>query len=253
MTGASKGIGRAVALRLAAAGGRVTATGRDARALAELADLARERGLDLRVQAADLTVSWQRVELVAAARAFAGPVSVLVHSAGTYRSAPLELARLDDLDDQYDINVRAPYALTQLLLDDLRRTQGDVVFVNSTQGLVASPRTGQYAATKHALRAVADSLRGEVGVGAPRVCTLAPGRTATPMQQEIFRAEGRAWTPELLMRPEDVADIVLAAVTLPPTVEVTDILMRPARPLPAAAANPAAPATQPAPATQAAG
>ncbi|WP_018639151.1 SDR family oxidoreductase [Parafrankia elaeagni] len=229
VTGASSGIGHAVALDLAAAGAAVLATGRDDAALSRLTHTADRRGLDIRVFATEITDACGREELAETARETLGEVSVLVHSAGVYRSSPMSIASLADLDDQYAVNLRAPYALTQLLLPDLTRSCGDIIFVNSTQGLAAGPAVGQYAATKHALRAIADSLRAELGPEGPRVCTILPGRTATAMQKKIFEMEGRDWDPEGLMQPEDIAAMVLSVVELPRRVEVTDIVMRPAR------------------------
>ncbi|OAA25595.1 short-chain dehydrogenase of unknown substrate specificity [Frankia sp. EI5c] len=229
VTGASSGIGYAVALELAAAGAAVLATGRDRAALSRLAGAAAHRGLAVRVHPAEITAAAGRERLVETARNQLGDISILVHSAGVYHSGPMSLASLSDLDDQYAVNLRAPYALTQLLLPDLTRTAGDIIFVNSTQGLAASPEVGQYAATKHALRAIADSLRAELGSKGPRVCTILPGRTATAMQKRVFELEGRDWDPEGLMQPEDVAAMVLSVLELPRRAEVTDIVMRPAR------------------------
>lgn len=229
VTGASSGIGYAVTLGLAAAGAAVLATGRDDAALSRLTRAATLRGLDVHVLASEITEARGRERLVETARRTLGDVSILVHSAGVYHSGPMSIASLADLDDQYAVNLRAPYALTQMLLPDLTRTLGDIIFVNSTQGLSASPAVGQYAATKHALRAIADSLRAELGPQGPRVCTILPGRTATAMQKKIFEMEGRDWEPEDLMQPEDVAAMVMSVLELPRRVEVTDVVMRPAR------------------------
>jgi NADP-dependent 3-hydroxy acid dehydrogenase YdfG len=110
----------------------------------------------------------------------------------------------------------------------LKASQGQIVFINSTLGLNAKrPEVGQYAATKHALKAVADSLREEVNQDGIRILSVYPGRTATPRQKRLQEEEGRAYRPELLMQPEDVATIVLCALTLPRTAEVTDISLRP--------------------------
>jgi NADP-dependent 3-hydroxy acid dehydrogenase YdfG len=88
---------------------------------------------------------------------------------------------------------------------------------------------GQYAASKHALRAIADSLRDEVNPDGVRVLSVFLGRTASPMQADIYRAEGRRYQPEQLMQPEDVAAVVINALSLPRTAEVTEVRMRPMR------------------------
>jgi len=79
------------------------------------------------------------------------------------------------------------------------------------------------------LRAVADGLREEVDRQGVRVLTVFPGRTATAMQEEVHRFEGRAYDPERFLRPGDVAAMVLNALALPRTAEVTDIHVRPMR------------------------
>ena len=99
--------------------------------------------------------------------------------------------------------------------------------MNSTVGLEARAGVGQYASTQHALRAIADALRAEVNSDGVRVLTVYLGRTATARQKRIFQLEGRQYTPELLMQPEDVAHMVMAAIRLPRTAEVTEIRMRP--------------------------
>jgi NADP-dependent 3-hydroxy acid dehydrogenase YdfG len=85
----------------------------------------------------------------------------------------------------------------------------------------------QYSATKHALKAIADSLREEVNAEGVRVVSVYPGRTATPMQAEVHELEGKPYKPERLMQPADVAEVVLTALTLPRTTEVTDLMVRP--------------------------
>jgi short-subunit dehydrogenase len=153
-------------------------------------------------------------------------MDVLVHSAGTWSYGGFDTAPVAELDRQYATNVRAPYLLTQALLPALRASAGQVVFVNSTAGLTARAGVAQYAATKHALKAMADALREEVNSEGIRVLTVYPGRTASPLQARIFQVEGRPYLPERLMQPEDVASAVLHAITLPRTAEITDLTVR---------------------------
>jgi short-subunit dehydrogenase len=108
----------------------------------------------------------------------------------------------------------------------IKARQGQIVFVNSTAGLRAEANASQYASTKHALKAVADSLREEVNAAGVRVMSLFLGRTASPMQAGVHEMEHRKYSPELLMQPEDVAAVVINALTLPRTAEVTEVSMR---------------------------
>jgi NADP-dependent 3-hydroxy acid dehydrogenase YdfG len=178
---------------------------------------------------ADLTVDDEVARLAGEIAARPGGLDVLVHSAGTIELASLETAAVDDLDRQYAANVRAPYLLTQELLPALRASQGQIVFINSTAGLAARANCGQFAATQHALKAIADSLREEVNAAGIRVLSVYPGRTSTPRQARIHEVEGKPYRPERLMQPGDVASVVVNALILPRSAEVTDLRIRPMR------------------------
>jgi NADP-dependent 3-hydroxy acid dehydrogenase YdfG len=234
VTGASSGVGRAIALRLAAEGAVVTAVGRDKTRLDALPGAAARvastgaGGGQLNPAQVDLTDDEARRAL--AASLLAGKrLDILVHSAGGYASGPHADAALDDLDALYAANVRAPYALTQELLPALRTGGGDIVVVNSSQGVRAGANAGQFAATQHAMRAITDSLRQEVNAAGIRVCGIHLGRTATPRQEAIFASEGRPYAPELLVQPQEVAEVVTGVLSLPPGAEVTEIHLRPAK------------------------
>lgn len=158
-----------------------------------------------------------------------GAVDLLVHSAGVIAVGEIRTARIEEFDWQYRVNVRAPYLLTQVLLPLIQARSGQIVFINSSAGLRANAGSCGYAASKHALKALADSLRNEVNQDGIRVVSVYPGRTATPMQEKIFRTEGRVFSPEKLLQPEDVAEIVMGAVKLSRTAEVTDLHVRSAQ------------------------
>jgi NADP-dependent 3-hydroxy acid dehydrogenase YdfG len=229
VTGASSGIGRAIALALSQQGVQVFAIGRDAARVSEVVESASRFSPAVGLQI-DLTVPGNDLIVLQRLREKTAKLDVLVHSAGLIHQGPMEHARVEDLDAQYAANVRAPYALTKSLLPMLAAGQGQIVFVNSSAGLTAKrPDIGQYSATKHALKAVADSLREELNPKGIRVLTVYLGRTATPMQEALYREEGRHYHPQALIQPEDVASSVVHALMLPATVEVTDISMRPMR------------------------
>lgn len=224
VTGAGSGIGRAIALRLAQAGARLWLVGRRPEALAATAEAAGGRA---EIWPADLAAPEALQTL--AAQVAAQPWDVLVHSAGVYAMGTLAATPVTALDEQYAVNVRAPYVLTQAALPGLKARGGQVVFINSTAGLTARAQVGAYAASKHALKALADSLREEVNADGVRVLSVFPGRTASPMQARVFAAEGRAYAPEALLQPEAVAELVTTALEMPRTAEVTDLHVRPMR------------------------
>jgi NAD(P)-dependent dehydrogenase (short-subunit alcohol dehydrogenase family) len=141
---------------------------------------------------------------------------------GQVSSLPVE-----ELDRQYRTNVRAPYLLTQLLIPMLESAAGQIVFVSSSAVRRAVAGMGAYAATKHAVRALADALREELNPSGIRVLTVYPGRTAGPMQETLHQLEGRPYRLDRLLQPDDVAAIILDTLSLPRSAEVTDIDIRP--------------------------
>jgi NADP-dependent 3-hydroxy acid dehydrogenase YdfG len=227
VTGASSGIGRAIALALAVEGAQVRLVGRKLDTLEAVVKIAKGHSLRASACRVDLTRDEDIHALVADLERNDGRVDVLVHCAGEIRHAEHAQAPLTDFDAQYRANVRGPYLLTQSLLPLLRAASGQLVFVNSSSGLRARARSGQFAATQHAMKAIADSLREEVNDDGIRVLCVFPGRTATPRTEQLFREERKAYRPELLMQPEDVAAMVVHSLKMPRTCEVTEISIRP--------------------------
>ncbi len=229
VTGASSGVGRAVAVALARHCEELYVVGRDPVRLAETAAAARTFSKVIECQV-DLTAEDNIEPLIRQFERACGRLDILVHSAGAFFQSPLEQAKIEDLDQQYILNVRTPYLLTQRLLPRLAAAQGQIVFINSSVALTAKrAEIGQYAASKHALKAIADSLREELNPKGIRVLTVYLGRTATPMQEAIYKQEGKVYSPESLLQPRDVATMVVEALMLPLTAEVTDISIRPMR------------------------
>jgi short-subunit dehydrogenase len=226
VTGASRGIGESIATALAARGTNLCLLGRNEKSLMQLAD--RIAGPNrVRVYRCDLAVPEQIENFAADFRRDFDSVDFLIHCAAIIALGPTQKSTVDTLDLQFSINVRAPYILTQALLPMLRSSRGQIVFINSTAGLSAEANSGQYAATKHALKALADSLRKEVNADGIRVLSVFNGRTATPMQAAVHAAEGRAYRPEKLIQPDDIASVVIHALGLSKTAEITDVQIRP--------------------------
>lgn len=227
VTGATSGIGKAIASALAAAGAALCLVGRNADALDRLT--ASLSGGASRVQPyrVDLSVDDDIEKLRDSVESDFGRLHLLVHSAGAISLGPVKASPVGHFDRQYRINVRAPYVLTQALLPLLEAQKGQIVFMNSSVGLVSKENLSQYAATKHALKAFADSLREEVNKTGIRVLSVYPGRTATPMQEMIFGWEGKDYPQDRLLQPQDVAAVVIHSLSLPRTAEITDISIRP--------------------------
>lgn len=218
VTGASRGIGAAVA-RVLAPGYDLLLGGRDRMALAALAaELPGARPWP--VELTDSTA-------VAEAAAGVSRLDVLVHSAGVGLLGSVADTPAAAWRHQFDVNVVAVAELTRLLLPALRAARGRVVLVNAAAGLVARPGWAPYAASKFALRALADALRDEEAPHGVRVTSVHPGRVDTDMQREVVRQEGGRYTAERYLRPESVAGAVLLAVTAPPDAALTELVLRP--------------------------
>jgi NADP-dependent 3-hydroxy acid dehydrogenase YdfG len=231
VTGASSGIGRAIALALGAQGVRLCLVGRNRERLEEVAGRARLTTRFVKSYQVELTSDKDISEFATLLKEDVGHVDMLIHSAGIILMGKLDLAPVEEFDLQYKINVRAPYRMSQALLPMIRSSQGQIAFINSSAGLNARANIGQYSATKHALRAIADSLREEVNADGLRVLTVFLGRTDSPMQEAVHQSEGRAYHPEFLIKPEEVAAVVVNSLSLPRSAEVTDIHIRPLRKL----------------------
>lgn len=227
VTGASSGIGRAIALALARQGAELCLAARGRTALEQVCAEVCAGGGRAHLCCTDLTRDEDIHTLAETVRTSFGRVDVLVLCGGAIFHGKLEAAPLDQFDLQYRSNLRGHYALIQSLLPLLRQQRGQIVFINSSAGLRSPATVGQFSATQHAFRAIADSLRDEVNGDGIRVLSIYPGRTATPRMAALFEKEGRLYRPELLLQPEDIAAMVTRVLTLPRTAEVTDISIRP--------------------------
>lgn len=227
VTGASSGIGAAIAVKLAEHGVHLGLVGRNAERLRAVADQCGVHWKHVKIYHADLAVEADINSLKAAVDHELGRLDILVHAAAMLEQGPVEDLPADSFLRQFRVNVLAPYALTHLFLPTIRRRRGQIVFINSRAGLQALPLLTQYSATKHALRALADGLREEVAADGVRVLSIYPGKTATPLQRGLLRPPGIKYDANTLVQPEDVAEVVIHGLTLPENAELTDVVVRP--------------------------
>ncbi|NWF25176.1 SDR family oxidoreductase [Streptomyces sp. PKU-EA00015] len=224
ITGAGSGIGAAVARRLHERGDQLVLLARDAGRAKEFA--ARYPGA--RTLVADLAEP-DRISWALGHQTLPDRIDSLLHSAGIVDLGPVGELTPKTWRHQLNVNLIAPAELTRLFLPQLRVARGHVVFVNSGAGLNAHAEWGAYAASKHGLKALADSLRHEEHAAGVRVTSVYPGRTASPMQAKVHAQEGKEYDPERWIDPESVATTILTALDLPRDAEINDLTVRPGR------------------------
>jgi NAD(P)-dependent dehydrogenase (short-subunit alcohol dehydrogenase family) len=188
VTGASSGIGAAIARAMAAEGASVILVARDPDGLAATErDIADAGGRAVSV-AVDITTDAAPDRIVQDSLAAFGRLDVLVHNAGLFEPVPFEEATLDSLDRQWAVNVRAPFALTQAALPHLG-PGSSVIVITSLAAKVGFPNSTAYCATKGAAELFVRSLATELAPRGIRVVALAPGNVHTRMNEERYAAE----------------------------------------------------------------
>jgi NADP-dependent 3-hydroxy acid dehydrogenase YdfG len=254
VTGASSGIGRAVALRLGEAGAHVFAAGRRAEALADTAAAVARAGGTATAVAADLRDPDAVQGLVDQAMAGTGRLDVMVNNAGVSFRGSLADGDPETWREMLEVNVLALAVGSQAAVRAMRAcgAEGHIVNVSSSATRLVAP--GFYGATKTAVDAITASLRQELEHDTIRVVTVIPGRTATNLArhqpdllrslaaslgEEIGPPSGGLFLPEVLDRAaaaagqvlasaDDVARAVLFAVTQPIELSISEIAVQPA-------------------------
>jgi NAD(P)-dependent dehydrogenase (short-subunit alcohol dehydrogenase family) len=194
VTGAGRGIGRAVAISLARSGWTVWGGGRrpeDVAALRAAVPGDRLRPIELDVRDSEQIASLPDV--------LDGHLDAVVNNAGIVVAGPVEALDLDELREQLDVNVVAQIAVTQAVLPLLRTSKGRVLFIGSVSGRVSTPFMGAYTASKFALEAVADSLRMELRPWRIPVVLVEPGSMDTDLWRNALDVADAA---EAKMTPE---------------------------------------------------
>jgi NADP-dependent 3-hydroxy acid dehydrogenase YdfG len=215
ITGASRGLGEAIAAALAPTHTLFLA----GRPSARLDDVASEFG------ATTWPVDFDDLDAIPAVVEPIVELDVLIHNAGVAYPGHVAESTVDEWRSTMQVNVVGPAALTLALLPALRAANGHVVFINSGSGINASPGLASYSASKFALRGFADSLRNDER--SLRVTSVHPGRIATEMQEGMVAYEGGDYDPSRFLQPETVAKVVADAVNAPADAHIHEVIVRP--------------------------
>jgi len=234
VTGASSGIGRGAAIALAAAGAQVGLVARRADRLLDLAAEIEAAGGKALARPADVTDEQAAARAVEETAGHFGGLDILVNAAGMTQTGKVENGDLADWRYVFELNFWAAFYTARAAIPALKAGGGgDIVNISSTAGRRAVGATfGPYAASKFALTAFNESLRAEVTLAGIRVCIIEPGATATEIHEHIKDEKVREFTRNHVekdgaMQPEDVAAAIVFAVSLPPRVNISQLVIRP--------------------------
>ena len=225
VTGASRGIGAAIALELARAGTRLTIVARDAEALAATAPGLRAAGApDVEASACDVSDPGAVAQLVEAAARRFGPVAIAINNAGGAQSAPFARTDAQLWRRMFELNVDSVFTVCRAVLPDMRAAGwGRIVNIASTAGLKGYAYVSAYVAAKHAVVGLTRALALELAKSGVTINAICPGYTDTPMlaaaikdiaaktgrDEDAARAAMTAGNPmQRLIRPEEVAACV---------------------------------------------
>lgn len=223
VTGASRGIGRAIALRFASAGADVIVAARNRHELQDLAEEITSKGRRCLVVPTDLRDPSSIANLAQQVGGEFQGLDILVNNAGVGAWAPLEELTLEQYDEMFDVNMRAVFLLTQAVLPLMREQgSGHIVNIASTSSRWTYPEGTVYCASKFAVLGFSEALAKELRSEGVRVTAVCPGQVNT----YLGGSNPTDWSEEMLTG-EDVAESVLCAVSLPPRAIVTELVVWP--------------------------
>jgi 3-oxoacyl-[acyl-carrier protein] reductase len=224
VTGASRGIGRAIALRLAALGASVAICGRDRAALAESAALLEKCGAQAFPQLADVTQASDVTSLVAKTEAALGPITILVNNAGIGLFGPAHEKTEADWDRVLNTKLKSVFLVSRAVVPSMiRRGAGDIINISSLAGKNTFANGGIYCASKWGLMGLSGCMAEDLREHGIRVSVICPGSVATE-----FSTRGPKDASKALI-PEDVAHAVETIVTQRPQGFLSEIHLRPLR------------------------
>ncbi len=187
ITGASRGIGQAIALELAKEGvKRLLLLARDEAKLAQVAALVSHLGVEVVILALDLTKPVEVNTALAQAWRDHGPIHLLVNCAGVVHQTPFLQSQLPHMQEELAVNLVGMYTITRIIARRMaRQKEGNIVNVSSLMGKIAAPTMATYSATKFAILGFTQALRGELAAHNIRVTALLPSLTDTDMVREL--------------------------------------------------------------------
>lgn len=220
ITGAGRGIGRALAHAFAAAGAKVALLGKTKKNLLEVQRELKDSGAPTAVLAADVSDEGVVSRAVAAAEQQLGPVDVLVNNAGIFAMAPVEKMDALVFDRMLAVNLRGPFLMSRAVLPGMKsRKRGHIVNISSTAGRRGFAGGGAYCASKFGLAGLTEAMRYEARASNVRVTCVYPSTVNT----ELVKKSGMDFKAERAIQPEDVANAVVSLVAMDDRAMTTDL------------------------------
>ena len=224
VTGASRGIGRAIAQRLASLGASVAICGRDRAALANTADAIGNTGARVFSSVADVTHSADIANLVAKTEAALGPITILVNNAGIGLFGPAHEKTEDEWDRVHNTNLKSIFLVSRAVVPSMiRRGAGDIINISSLAGKNTFANGGIYCASKWGVIGLSGCMAEDLRDYGIRVSVICPGSVATEFSGRAPKDTSKA------LGPEDVAHAVETIVTQGPRSFISEIDVRPLR------------------------
>jgi NADP-dependent 3-hydroxy acid dehydrogenase YdfG len=233
VTGASSGIGEAIAIALAGAGAAVAVSARRAQRLADLVARIEAAGGRALALPGDMAIEAEATRAVEDTVAGLGRIDILINSAGVIQGGGIEGCDVDEYRRVFDINLFAALYTSVAAVKHMRaQGGGDIVTISSLAARKGGPFTSAYSSSKHAVNAMTDAMRQELGGHDIRVSILMPGATTTevgdPISDPKFRKMIQAHVrKDGAVQPSEIADTVLFMLSLPRHVNVSEISIRP--------------------------
>ena len=225
VSGAGRGIGKAIAVALAKAGCRTVLTARTAAQLELVESELGANGAEALSITSDLTRDEEIYRLLAEAQRTYGPVDILINNAGWGKKSTIVRADLNDWDQTLRVNLRASMLLTKMVLPGMiERNSGAVINISSISGKSGEAGSSAYAASKFGLIGFTQSLYEEVREHGIKVSVILPGFVDTPMIPAVKQLDRSK-----MIRPEDVADAVLFVLNSSAAVCPVEMTIRPQR------------------------
>ena len=233
ITGASSGMGKAIAIELAKNGAKVVLGARRPEQLQKIVEEIKSKGGEAAFAQIDVKNKADLVKLVSMAVDQYGKLDVIINNAGVSQLSRIDELDIDGWEEMIDINLKGVlYGMAAVIPVFKQQQSGHIVNIISTSGIKIVPMQGIYAGTKNAVRTIAEAFRQESD-GTIRITGISPGVVKTDFAEGIKNKEMKTIITQnmenLAISPDAISNAVIYAISQPADVEVGDIVIRPSK------------------------